>query len=80
MAAEHVQVGDGELGGDVVRAVVMHSGQTGTGRGRFKGIGHPVGRLVRVKVGPILLGDQKQGTVRALNAQELGHLKALVGL
>ena len=37
-------------------------------------------RLVRVKVGPILLGDQKQGTVRALNAQELGHLKALVGL
>ena len=46
----------------------------------FQEIGHPVERLVRVKVGPILLGDQKQGTVRALNAQELGHLKALVGL
>ena len=66
--------------GHVLVEVVLHSGKNRIVRRMFQEIGHPVERLVRVKVGPILLGDQKQGTVRALNAQELGHLKALVGL
>ena len=66
--------------GHVLVEVVLHSGRNRIVRRLFREIGHPVERLVRVKVGPILLGDQKQGTVRALSAQELGHLKALVGL
>ena len=40
----------------------------------------PVMRLVRVQVGPIRLGDQKQGTVRPLGHQEVGHLLSLVGM
>ncbi|MDY6055592.1 pseudouridine synthase [Micrococcus sp.] len=66
--------------GHVLVEVVLHSGKNRIVRRMFQEIGHPVERLVRVKVGPILLGDQKQGSVRALSAQELGHLKALVGL
>ena len=37
-------------------------------------------RLVRVQVGPIRLGDQKQGTIRPLGNQEVGHLLAMVGM
>ena len=64
--------------GHVLVEVVLHSGKNRIVRRMFQEIGHPVERLVRVKVGPILLGDQKQGTVRALNAQELGHLLSLI--
>jgi 23S rRNA pseudouridine2605 synthase/16S rRNA pseudouridine516 synthase len=35
---------------------------------------------VRVKVGPIGLGDQRQGSIRTLGKQEVGHLLASVGL
>ncbi|MGW5854195.1 MULTISPECIES: pseudouridine synthase [Micrococcus] len=66
--------------GHVLVEVVLHSGKNRIVRRLFQEIGHPVERLVRVKVGPILLGDQKQGSVRPLSQQELGHLKALVGL
>ena len=66
--------------GHVLVEVVMHSGKNRIVRRMFQEIGHPVERLVRVKVGPILLGDQKQGSVRAMTAQEQGHLKALVDL
>ena len=43
-------------------------------------VGYPVERLVRVKFGPIALGDQRQGTVRQMGRQEMGHLMASVGL
>lgn len=66
--------------GHVLVEVVLHSGKNRIVRRMFDAVGHPVERLVRVKIGPILLGDQKQGSVRVMNAQELGHLKAMVGL
>ena len=46
----------------------------------FDAVGFPVLRLVRVKVGPIGLGDQRQGSIRNLGKQEVGHLLASVGL
>ncbi|MCU0266852.1 MAG: MFS transporter, partial [Actinomycetia bacterium] len=39
-----------------------------------------VQRLVRVRVGPVALGDQRPGTLRALTREEVGALYQLVGL
>jgi pseudouridine synthase len=66
--------------GHVLVEVVLHSGKNRIVRRMFKEVGYPVERLVRVKFGPIALGDQKQGTVRQMGRQEMGHLMASVGL
>ncbi|GAB3275786.1 hypothetical protein GCM10027449_14880 [Sinomonas notoginsengisoli] len=66
--------------GFVLVEVVLHSGKNRIVRRMFDAIGFPVQRLVRAKIGPIGLGDQKQGTVRKLGKQEIGHLMAAVGL
>lgn len=66
--------------GHVLVEVVLHSGKNRIVRRLFKEVGYPVERLVRVKFGPIALGDQKQGTVRQMGRQEQGHLMAAVGL
>ncbi|MBT1002188.1 rRNA pseudouridine synthase [Paenarthrobacter sp. DKR-5] len=66
--------------GHVLAEVVLHSGKNRIVRRLFDAVGHPVERLVRVKVGPIALGDQRQGSVRALGRQEIGHLLASVGM
>jgi 23S rRNA pseudouridine2605 synthase len=64
----------------VLVEVVLHSGKNRIVRRMFKEVGYPVERLVRVKFGPIALGDQKQGTIRKMGRQEQGHLMAAVGL
>ncbi|WP_430294977.1 pseudouridine synthase [Sinomonas sp. B1-1] len=66
--------------GFVLCEVVLHSGKNRIVRRMFDAVGFPVQRLVRAKIGPIGLGDQKQGTVRRLGKQEIGHLMAAVGL
>lgn len=66
--------------GHVLVEVVMHSGKNRIVRRMFKEVGYPVERLVRVKFGPISLGDQKQGTIRQMGRQEQGHLMAAVNL
>ncbi|MEN2745861.1 pseudouridine synthase [Sinomonas halotolerans] len=66
--------------GFVLVEVVLHSGKNRIVRRMFDAVGFPVQRLVRAKVGPIGLGDQKQGTIRKLGKQEIGHLMAAVGL
>ena len=66
--------------GFVLVEVVLHSGKNRIVRRMFDAIGFPVQRLVRAKIGPIGLGDQKQGTIRKLGKQEVGHLMAAVGL
>ena len=43
-------------------------------------VGHPVEGLVRVKVGPIGLGDLRSGKLRTLTITEVGELYASVGL
>ncbi|MFF1830949.1 pseudouridine synthase [Paenarthrobacter sp. NPDC058040] len=66
--------------GHVLIEVVLHSGKNRIVRRMFDAVGFPVQRLVRVKVGPIGLGDQRQGSIRNLGRQEIGHLMAAVGL
>ncbi|MDQ4500733.1 pseudouridine synthase [Sinomonas sp. ASV322] len=66
--------------GFVLVEVVLHSGKNRIVRRMFDAVGFPVQRLVRAKIGPIGLGDQKQGTIRKLGKQEVGHLMASVGL
>jgi len=66
--------------GHVLIEVVLHSGKNRIVRRMFDAVGFPVERLVRVKVGPIGLGDQRQGSIRNLGRREVGHLLASVGL
>jgi pseudouridine synthase len=66
--------------GHVLIEVVLHSGKNRIVRRMFDAVGFPVERLVRVKIGPIGLGDQRQGSIRNLGRQEVGHLLASVGL
>jgi len=66
--------------GKVLVEVVLHSGKNRIVRRMFDEVGFPVLRLVRLQVGPIRLGDQRQGSLRKLGKQEVGHLLAEVGL
>jgi 16S rRNA U516 pseudouridylate synthase RsuA-like enzyme len=43
-------------------------------------VGHPARRLLRVRVGPLELGDLEVGARRPLRAAELRALRAAVGL
>ena len=60
--------------------VVIHEGRKHIVRRLLAAVGHPVEGLVRVKVGPIGLGDLRAGKVRTLSIQEVGELYAAVGL
>jgi 23S rRNA pseudouridine2605 synthase len=60
--------------------VVLHEGRNHIVRRAFDEVGHPVSRLVRTAVGPVQLGDQRPGKMRALNSKELGQLFEAVGL
>lgn len=66
--------------GHILVEVVLHSGKNRIVRRLFDAVGHPVERLVRVKMGPIALGDQRQGSIRVLGKQEVGHLLSSVGM
>ncbi|MCC3279727.1 rRNA pseudouridine synthase [Arthrobacter sp. zg-Y40] len=66
--------------GHILVEVVLHSGRNRIVRRLFDAVGHPVERLVRTKIGPISLGDQRQGSIRVLGRTEVGHLLASVGL
>jgi 23S rRNA pseudouridine2605 synthase len=60
--------------------VVLHEGRKHVVRRMLKEVGHPVEGLVRVKVGPIGLGDLRSGKVRTLTLTEVGELYAAAGL
>lgn len=60
--------------------LVMHEGRNRIVRRMLTEVGFPVQRLVRTKVGPVLLGDLRPGRWRVLTAVELGELYAEVGL
>jgi 23S rRNA pseudouridine2605 synthase len=60
--------------------VELHEGRNRVVRRMFEATGFPVGRLVRLSVGPIKLGELKPGRVRHLGAGERSSLFAAVGL
>jgi 23S rRNA pseudouridine2605 synthase len=60
--------------------VELHEGRNRIVRRMFDAAGFPVGRLVRLSVGPIKLGELKPGRVRHLSTGERTSLFAAVGL
>jgi len=68
------------LGGVTMVEVVLHEGRNRIVRRIFEAIDRPVERLVRTRIGPIALGDQRPATTRVLNTTELGSLMAAVDL
>ncbi len=60
--------------------VVLHEGRKHIVRRALAEVGHPVQRLLRTAVGPVQLGAQKPGRIRALTREELAGLFTLVGM
>jgi len=58
--------------------VVLHEGRNHIVRRLLAEVGHPVERLVRTAIGPVRLGGQRAGSLRALTAGELADLYRLV--
>lgn len=54
--------------------MVLHEGRNRQIRRMMDTVGHPVERLVRVKVGPITLGDLRPGEWRYLDRTEVGSI------
>lgn len=60
--------------------VVIHSGRNRIVRRMLEAVGHPVTDLVRTTIGPLHLGQQRPGVVRAITGKELRELYTAVGL
>ena len=60
--------------------VVIHSGRNRIVRRMLEAVGHPVTDLVRTSIGPLALGQQRPGVVRAVTGKELRELYTAVGL
>ncbi|PFG28767.1 RNA pseudouridine synthase B [Corynebacterium renale] len=77
--ADYVQVIDTHEGQSLVR-VELHEGRKHIVRRMLKAAGFPVQRLVRTKIHTVQLGEQKPGSLRALNDSELRSLYKAVGM
>ncbi|HUK69680.1 MAG TPA: pseudouridine synthase [Streptosporangiaceae bacterium] len=69
-----------QASGRALVEVTLHEGRKHIVRRLLAEAGHPVRRLVRTNVGPVRLGAQKPGTIRALSTAEIGELYFAVGL
>ncbi|MCW2671420.1 MAG: Pseudouridine synthase [Frankiales bacterium] len=67
-------------GNKVLVEVVLHEGRKHIVRRLLAEVGHPVQSLVRTAVGPVQLGSQRPGRLRALTPQEVASLYAIVGM
>lgn len=65
-------------GNRVMLELVVHEGRKRIVRRLLDEVGHPVQRLVRTSIGPVQLGDQRLGKLRALTAAELSALFTIV--
>jgi 23S rRNA pseudouridine2605 synthase len=61
--------------GETVVDITLHEGRNRQVRRMFVAVGHPVGSLVRLRFGPISLGDLKPGSTRPLFAAEARALE-----
>ncbi|WP_058233969.1 pseudouridine synthase [Devriesea agamarum] len=67
-------------GREAVVELSLHEGRNRIVRRMFESQGFTLTRLVRTRIGPVLLGDLRSGQTRKLTDQELGTLYAEVGL
>jgi 23S rRNA pseudouridine2605 synthase len=70
----------GRSGARIMVEIVIHEGRQHIVRRLLDEVGYPVLRLVRTKLGPISLGDQRPGRLRNLTRDEVGLLYREVGL
>lgn len=88
---EGVELDDGLARADAVRLVqalpdrslielVIHEGRNRIVRRMMEAIGHPVTDLVRTQIGPVRLGQQRPGVLRAISGPELRSLYGAVGM
>ncbi len=68
------------IGKNYLVEVTLHEGRKHIVRRMLAEAGFPVEKLVRVRFGPIALGDQKSGWLRRLTNTEVGMLMQEVGL
>jgi 23S rRNA pseudouridine2605 synthase len=66
--------------GKALLELVLHDGRNRIVRRMLAAAGHPVEQLVRTQVGPIRLGDLRQGRTRVLGQAEVGSLMAAAGM
>ncbi len=67
-------------GSRVLVEVILHEGRKHIVRRMFDAVGLPVERLVRVRIGPIAIGDLRVGRTRVLGAAEVASLYRTVGM
>lgn len=67
-------------GGTSLVLITIREGRKRQLRRMFSAVRHPVVSLKRVRFGPIELGEQAQGTIRALSAAEVAELRRDAGL
>lgn len=60
--------------------IVLHSGRNRIVRRMLDAVGHPVQRLTRTSMGPVRLGQLREGRTRVVADQELARLMREVGL
>lgn len=75
--ADYVQIVDSYQGKSLVR-IELHEGRKHIVRRMLKACGFPVQALVRTRLHTVQLGEQKPGTLRALNDSELTSLFKVV--
>ncbi len=63
------------VSGDTWLDIVLREGRKRQLRRMLERVGHPVKRLIRVRIGPLHLGDLPAGQWRALSAAELRQLR-----
>ncbi|MBS4729692.1 rRNA pseudouridine synthase [Mycobacterium sp. SM1] len=66
--------------GKTLVRVTLHEGRKRLVRRLLAAVGFPVQALVRTDIGPISLGTQRPGSIRALGRDEVGQLYKAVGL
>lgn len=73
-------VPEGGTGRNVWYRVTLREGRNREVRRVFESVGLTVGRLIRVRYGPVVLGRLRRGESRLLGGEELAALYASVGL
>ncbi len=64
----------------VMVELVIHEGRNRIVRRMFDAVGSPVTALVRTKIGPVSLGQQRPGVLRVINGAQLRALYTAAGL